>query len=67
MNWYTEIKKRLLYNEPAIVHAEECDDITDEIERSLWEIKDAMDLPTEEIELALASRKKAQAVRHRRS
>ena len=29
---------------------------TDEIAKALWELKDSMDLPTEEIELAIASR-----------
>ena len=29
---------------------EEPEDITDEIEKSLWEIKDTFDIPTEEIE-----------------
>ena len=31
---------------------------TDEIERALWDIKDSMDIPTEEIELAIESRRK---------
>ena len=30
---------------------------TDEIEKALWDLKDSMDLPTEEIELAIASRR----------
>jgi len=30
---------------------------TDEIEKALWDIKDAMDIPTEEIELAVESRR----------
>ena len=30
---------------------------TDEIEKALWELKESMDLPTEEIEKALESRK----------
>jgi hypothetical protein len=30
---------------------------TDEIEKALWELKDALDLPTEEIEKSLASRR----------
>jgi hypothetical protein len=59
MNWYAEIRKRFRTSEPAVVYAEECDEITDEIEKSLWEIKDSLDLPTEEIEISLASRKKA--------
>ena len=31
---------------------------TDEIEEALWKIKDSMDIPTEEIELAIESRRK---------
>jgi hypothetical protein len=31
---------------------------TDEIEAALWHLKDTMDLPTEEIELAIESRRK---------
>jgi hypothetical protein len=31
---------------------------TDEIEQALWDIKDAMDIPTEEIEVAIESRRK---------
>jgi len=31
---------------------------TDEIEEALWSIKDSMDIPTEEIELAIESRRK---------
>ena len=31
---------------------------TDEIEKALWEIKESMDIPTEEIETAIESRKR---------
>jgi hypothetical protein len=31
---------------------------TDEIEEALWHIKDTMDIPTEEIEEAIESRRK---------
>ena len=31
---------------------------TDEIEKVLWDIKDALDIPTEEIELAIESRRR---------
>ena len=31
---------------------------TDEIEQALWDIKDSLDIPTEEIELAIESRRK---------
>jgi len=33
------------------------DEVTDEIEKALWELKEGMDLPTEEIEKAVESRK----------
>mgnify|MGYP003628830282 FL=1 len=31
---------------------------TDEIEKALWDIKDSLDIPTEEIELAIESRRR---------
>jgi hypothetical protein len=31
---------------------------TDEIEKALWDIKTALDIPTEEIELAIESRRR---------
>ena len=31
---------------------------TDEIEKALWDIKETMDIPTEEIETAIESRKR---------
>ena len=34
-------------------------EITDEIEKALWVIKEDMDLPTEEVAIAVDSRKKA--------
>ena len=39
------------------VFVNEEDDITDEIEKSLLEIKDLLDLPTDEIDVAIESRK----------
>ena len=33
------------------------DEVTDEIEKALWELKENMDLPTEEVEKAVESRK----------
>tara|TARA_B100000131_G_scaffold318462_1_gene362378 strand:+ start:225 stop:428 length:204 start_codon:yes stop_codon:yes gene_type:complete len=56
--FYTNFFKKL-YREtkPSIVFVEEEDDITDEIEKSLWMIKRSMDLPTEEIDIAIMSRK----------
>ncbi len=35
------------------------EDITDEIEKSLLELKDAYDLPTEEVEISIKTRKKS--------
>jgi hypothetical protein len=64
MSWYSEIRRRLASSKPAIVYAEEYDEITDEIEKSLWEIKNSLDLPTEEIELSLASRYKSRHAKH---
>ncbi len=44
-------EKFLKYILPEETYAvEEPEDITDEIEKSLWEIKDTFDIPTEEIE-----------------
>lgn len=60
MSWYTDIiKKRFRANRPSVVYVEEHDDITDEIERSLWDIKEHLDLPTEEIERSLQTRRDA--------
>tara|TARA_R110000824_G_scaffold374607_1_gene565166 strand:- start:2227 stop:2442 length:216 start_codon:yes stop_codon:yes gene_type:complete len=39
------------------INADLTRETTDEIEKALWELKDSMDLPTEEIELAIASRR----------
>ena len=41
------------------IEIEEIEDITDEIEKSLLELKESCDLPTEEVEKAIDSRKKA--------
>jgi len=40
------------------VETSDDDEYTDEIEKALWDIKDCLDLPTEEIEVAVASRHK---------
>lgn len=63
MGWYKEIKKRFQNKAVSIVHVEECSEITDEIERSLWEIKESLDLPTEEIEISLETRRRSIAAR----
>jgi hypothetical protein len=41
------------------IEIEDVDDITDEIEKSLIELKESCDLPTEEVEKAIDSRRKA--------
>ena len=41
------------------IEVQEVDDITDEIEKSLLELKESCDLPTEEVEKAIDSRKRA--------
>jgi len=48
----------MVQKEPMIFEVEDEDEITDEIEKSLWLIKEELDLPTEEIEAAVASRKR---------
>ena len=54
------IRNRLqYYKAPETYHMSEntdCD-VTDEIEKALWRLKDDLDLPTEEIEQAVDSRK----------
>ena len=49
----------MMKREPQIFEVEEEDEITDEIEKSLWLIKEELDLPTEEVEAAVASRKRS--------
>ena len=42
-------------------------EVTDEIERALWDIKEAMDIPTEEIERAVSSRRRVKGAQNGRS
>lgn len=42
---------------PFTFKVEEPDDMTDEIELALMELKDSFDLPTEEVERAIMSRR----------
>ena len=57
-----ELRKRLLVRkEPETIHFDEEDlecEVTDEIERALWDLKESLDLPTEEVVIAVESRKK---------
>ena len=62
MNKYTKfIKSKLgIRNQDTnIIYFEDRDDITDEIEKSLLEIKEFFDFPTEEIDMAIESRRKS--------
>jgi len=45
--------------EPLTYNVEEPEDMTDEIELALRELKDSFDLPTEEVERAILSRRVA--------
>jgi hypothetical protein len=67
MRWYQAIRKRLLSQEPSVVHVEEYNDVTDEIEKSLWDIKESLDLPTEEIEISLETRRRAISLKSQKS
>tara|TARA_Y100001938_G_scaffold137691_1_gene202235 strand:+ start:682 stop:891 length:210 start_codon:yes stop_codon:yes gene_type:complete len=62
-NFYNVIKNRVNYfkQESNVFEVEVDDEIeyTDEIEKALWEVKDSLDLPTEEIEIAIATRHKS--------
>ena len=53
------IRNKIQYKQVEKVHiidGDLDDDVTDEIEKALWELKEGMDLPTEEIEKAVKSR-----------
>ena len=62
MSWYTELMVR--FYSPVdinIIEMEDVDDIVnvnDEIEKALWDIKTQWNIPTEEIEVAIESRRK---------
>jgi hypothetical protein len=67
MKIYEKIKNiTLLRNpEPVVIYVQEEDLITDEIEKSLLEIKEALDIPTEEIEMSIASRRNFKNIIHK--
>ena len=50
-------EKRKYVPEPIVLELEATEDITDEIEKSLLELKEAYDLPTEEVEISIETRK----------
>ena len=45
--------------DPMTFEVEDVEDVTDEIELALLELKDSFDLPTEEVEVALLTRRAA--------
>ena len=57
-----QIRKRInYYRKTETVELTEEDlecEVTDEIERALWELKEDLDLPTEEVVIAVEGRKK---------
>ena len=62
MNKYKKFlidKLKIKNTETPVVYFEDRDDITDEIEKSLLEIKELYDFPTEEIDNAINSRRKS--------
>jgi len=59
MNWYKRIIKRNHLKESRAFYLEDTPEITDEIEKSLWLLKEDLDLPTEEIQKSVDSRRKS--------
>ena len=58
MTWIKNKIKELIYKKDTpTVYLEDVDDITDEIEKALWLIKEDLDLPTEEVNIAVAGRR----------
>tara|TARA_B100000700_G_C14992056_1_gene831815 strand:- start:1465 stop:1665 length:201 start_codon:yes stop_codon:yes gene_type:complete len=60
-NLLAEIRKKIIFSkEPETYFIEDDEvEVTDEIEKALLEIKDTLDLETEEVERAVLSRKQA--------
>ena len=52
-------EKRKFVPDTLTLEVEMPDDITDEIEKSLLELKEVYDLPTEEVELSIETRKQS--------
>jgi len=51
--------KRKFTSDMSTFEVEMPDDITDEIEKSLLELKEVYDLPTEEVEISIETRKQS--------
>ena len=60
-------RARYIAEETHHVNDELSCDMTDEIEKALWDIKEALDIPTEEIELAVDSRRRIKGAQNGRS
>ena len=59
-------KKITAHAEPKTITIEESDlecEVTDEIERALWDLKEDLDLPTEEVIIAVEGRKELKVKR----
>jgi hypothetical protein len=59
MNWYRRIIGKNRKKECKTFYIEDTPEITDEIEKSLWLLKEDLDLPTEEVQKSVNSRKKS--------
>lgn len=57
MKWYERILRKNQVRDDKTFYVEEEEEITDEIEKSLWLIKEQLDLPTEEIQKSVESRR----------
>jgi len=54
---YKYLRPFIAKKEQVVFEMEDEEEITDEIERSLWLIKEELDLPTEEIQASIRSRR----------
>ena len=64
-NYIKQFTGKIKYHDPKpneIIFEMEADDLTDEIEKSLIEIKNTWNIPEEEIEAAIKSRKNLKQV-----
>jgi len=66
-NMLAKTRLRITSQETYYVDEEEFDLITDEIEKSLLEIKEAYDIPTSEIERSVISRRESKSRRKKTS
>ena len=53
LSYLRKIRNYAILRPKIIVVNEDPDDITDELERSLWELKDSFDFDTEEIQVVI--------------